>query len=297
MVNNAVVLAIFVKDLPQENLFKEVSVMRILRGGVLTLFIIVFLAFSFIFVREKITTDTTIPVINVEGEIIDVSLKATDEELLKGISAYDEKDGDLTSEIIIESVSRFIEPGVSRVTYAVCDNDNNIATATRKIRYKGYEAPKFYLSEALCYSVYETPNLKKAVTARDSLMGDITSDMILTSEDYTRSVTGVFTINARVTTPKGDTATLDLPLIIEDRSEAAPEIELKEYIVYANKGDKIDFEEYLVKATDIDEKDITDDVTIETKINMKKEGTYLVHYYAEDGNENKGHTVLVVVVR
>jgi hypothetical protein len=261
------------------------------------LFIIVFLAFSFIFVREKINTDTTIPVIDVKGDIIDVSLKATDEELLKGISAHDEKDGDLTSEIIIESVSRFIEPGISRVTYAVCDNDNNIATATRKIRYKGYKSPEFDLSESLCYSVYETPNLKRAVSVKDCILGDITSDMILTSEDYTKSVTGVFTINARVTTPKGDTATLDIPLIVEDRSEAAPEIELKDYLIYAEKGKKIDFEKLLVKATDIDDRDITDDVTIETKINMKKEGTYLVHYYVEDENDNRGHSVLVVVVR
>ncbi len=270
--------------------------MRILRGSVLTLFVITFIAFSLIFIREKITTDTTIPQITVEGEIIEVSLKATDEELLKGITAFDEKDGDLTSEIIIESVSRFIEPGVSRVTYAVCDNDNNIATATRKIRYKDYESPRFSLSEALCYSVYETPNLKKAISVKDSIVGDITSDMILTSDDYTKSVTGVFTINARVTTEKGDTAVLDIPLIVEDRSEAAPEIKLKKYLIYADKGEKLDFEDYLVSATDSEERDITDDVTIETKINMKKEGTYLVHYYAEDRNDNKGHTVLIVVV-
>lgn len=271
--------------------------MRILRGVVLVLFIATFAAFAFVFVREKMTNDTTIPEIKVEGDIIEVSLQATDEELLKGISAFDEKDGDLTEEIIIESVSRFIEPGISRVTYAVCDNDNNIATATRKIKYKGYKSPEFDLTESLCYSVYETPKLKKAVTVKDSILGDITADLILTSEDYTKSVAGVFTINARVTTAKGDTASLDIPLIVEDRSEAAPEIELKDYLIYAEKGKKIDFEKYLVKATDIEERDITDDVEIETKINMKKEGTYLVHYYVEDKNDNKGHSILVVVVR
>ena len=83
---------------------------------------------------------------------------------------------------------------------------------------------------------------------------------------------------------------------MEDRSEAAPEIKLKKYLIYADKGDKIDFEDYLVEAIDSEERDITDDVSIETKINMKKEGTYLVHYYAEDKNDNRGHSVLVVVV-
>lgn len=270
--------------------------MRILRISVVVLFVIVLAVFSLVFVREKMTRDTTIPKITIEDEIIEVSLKATDEELLEGVSAYDEKDGDLTDKIIIESVSRFVEKGVSRVTYAVCDEDNNITSATRKIRYKGYESPKFNLNRALCYSVYETPKLKDVVTVKDSLLGDISSDLILTSDDYTKSVTGVFTVTARVITEKGDTAVLELPLIVEDRSEAAPEIKLKKYLIYADKGDEIDFEDYLVKATDSEDRDITDDVTIEKKINMKKAGTYLVHYYAEDRNDNKGHTVLVVVV-
>lgn len=271
--------------------------MRILRRAVLIVFILVLAAFSFIYIREKITTDKTIPQIKIEDEIIEVSLNATNEELLKGITAFDEKDGDLTDKIIIESVSRFVEKGVSRVTYAVCDSDNNIASATRKIRYEGYKSPEFSLNRALCYSVYETPRLSDVVTVTDSISGDITSDLILTSEDYTKSVTGVFTVNAKVTTEKGDTASIDLPLIIEDRSEAAPEIQLKKYLIYVDKGKKIDFEKYLVKATDSEDRDITDDVTVETKINTKKSGTYLVHYYAQDRNDNKGHTVLTVVVR
>ncbi len=271
--------------------------MRILRSTVLVLFVVTLVAFSFIFIREKLTEDTTIPQIEVKGDIVEVSLDATDEEVLRGITAYDEKDGDLTGDIIVESISRFIETGVSQVTYAVCDSDNNIATATRKIKYKGYKSPEFDLSESLCYSVYETPRLKKVVSVKDYILGDITADIILTSDDYTRSVAGVFTINARVTTSKGDTASIDLPLIVEDRSETAPVIELKDYLIYVDKGEKVNFKKYLLKATDNEEKDITDDVTIDTKINMKKEGTYLVHYYAEDENGAKGHTTLVVVVR
>ena len=271
--------------------------MRVLRVSVILLFVAVSAIFGYLFYQEKTTTDTTIPEIKIKDEIIDVSLKATDKELLKGVTAYDEKDGDLTDKIIIESVSRFIETGVCRVTYAVCDADNNIASATRKIRYKDYTSPQFRLNRSLCYSIYENPELKNAVSATDCLTGDISSDLVLTSEDYTKSVAGVFTINAKVTTPKGDTASLDLPFIVEDRSDSAPEIELKEYLVYAEKGDKINFEKFLVKATDSKDKDITDAVTIEKKINMKKAGTYLVHYYAVDENDNRGHSVLVVVVR
>ena len=103
--------------------------------------IIVLIAFFFIavaslavFVSEKINEDKTIPVITVEEELLEVSLKATDEEMLKGVTAHDEKDGDLTDHIIIESISGFTEKGISKITYAVCDNNNNVAKATRKIK-------------------------------------------------------------------------------------------------------------------------------------------------------------------
>ena len=47
-------------------------------------------------------------------------------------------------EVIVESVSRFTDKGVCKVTYAVCDSDNHIAKATRKIIYTDYVSPTFF---------------------------------------------------------------------------------------------------------------------------------------------------------
>ena len=108
--------------------------MKILRIVVSILFVFVTVASAAVYIDEKLSVDKTIPVISVEGAMIDVSLKATDEELLQGITAYDEKDKDLTDKVVIESISRFTEKGVCRVTYAVCDSNNNVAKALRIIR-------------------------------------------------------------------------------------------------------------------------------------------------------------------
>jgi TrmH family RNA methyltransferase len=57
--------------------------MKPFRIVVLIAFVFVSIASSAVFISEKIKTDRTIPQITVDGEMIEVSLKATDEELRK----------------------------------------------------------------------------------------------------------------------------------------------------------------------------------------------------------------------
>lgn len=265
--------------------------------------IIVLIAFFFIsvaslavFISEKLDEDKTIPVITVGEEMLEVSLKATDEEILKGVTAHDEKDGDLTDHIIIESVSRFTEKGVSKVTYAVCDSDNNVAKATRKIRFKGYQSPKFKVSGNLCFSLYERIDIRKFISASDSLEGNITSKIIITSEKYSSTNAGAYYIDATVTNNKGDTSTIQLPLIVEDRPVSVPMIELKEYLIYAPKGKAVDFKTYIVDALTAKEESLKNKVTVESNVDFNKEGTYQVHFYATDSEGQRGHSVMTVVV-
>ena len=269
--------------------------MKPFRIIVVIAFVFVSIASIAVYISEKIGTDRTIPQLTVEEEMIEVSLKATDEELLKGVTAYDEKDKDLTEKIIIESVSRFTEKGVSKVTYAVCDSDNNVAKATRKIRFKGYESPKFKVTGNLCFSLYEHIDISKIIEAHDSIEGNITGRIIVTSDDYSSSNAGAYSIDVSVTNNKGDTSTVKLPLIIEDRPISVPEIELSEYLVYAKKGASIDFNEYLIDAIQ-GERSLKNKVTLESNVDFRKPGTYHVHYYVTDTDDLRGHSVLTVIV-
>ncbi len=271
--------------------------MKILRWIIVLIFVIVTAVFTVFYVKEKTTTDDTIPVITVEGEVIEVSFNATDEELLQGVTAYDEKDKDLTDKVIVESVSKFIEEGICRVVYAVCDSDNNVSNATRKIKYKNYESPNFSVHESLCYSIYDKINISDAIKAEDCIDGDISRSIIITSEDLTGSVAGVYSIDVSVTNSKGDTSDLKLPLVIEDRSLSAPVIKLDKYLIYVEKGQELDFSECIVAVESSIQGDIsTESVRIETNVNMNEEGIYSVHYYATDEKGNQGHSILNVVV-
>lgn len=270
--------------------------MKVLRLVVSLLFVLATVVCGYFFVKQKIGTDSTVPVIKLEQEVLQVEINADKESLLVGVTAYDEKDGDLTDKVIVESVSNFIEPGVCRVTYAVCDSNNHVATATRKVMYKGYTSPRFSLSEDLCYSLYERLNLTTALTATDCIEGDISSNIVISSDDYTSSIEGVFNIQASVTNSKGDTSTINLPLIIEDAVPSAPKIELSEYLIYAKPNQKLNFKNYIVSAKSSGGENLTDSVKVETNIDTSKEGTYTVHYYATDENDVKGHTVLTVIV-
>ncbi len=269
---------------------------KVLRIVVSIIFVLTSIVFVYYFVNEKLNTDNTVPVITVKDEIIDVSLHASDEELLAGVSAYDEKDKDLTDKVIVESISRFVEKGVSKVTYAVCDSDNNVATATRKIRYKDYASPRFFVNDSLCFSLYDTVSVAGKIGASDCIEGNITRYMIMTTESFTPGVEGVFYIDATVTNSKGDTSEAEIPFIVEDRSVSAPKIELSEYLIYVKPGTNPDFKSYLENAFDYAEKDLTSKVVIETNADLKKEGTHLVHYYATDDKGQRGHTVLTVIV-
>ena len=82
--------------------------MQIMRNSVIIVFFVTLIAFCGVFLLQKNQEDNTIPEITIENDFIEVSCNASDEELLKGVTATDEKDGDLTGDIIVESISRFV---------------------------------------------------------------------------------------------------------------------------------------------------------------------------------------------
>lgn len=270
--------------------------MKIFRIVMSVIFILTSVVFVFSFVADKINTDASAPKITIDSEVIEVSIKDGEDELLKGVTAFDNKDKDITDKIIVESVSSFTEPGTCRVTYAVCDSDNNVASVTRKLRYIDYTSPKFSMKDDLCFSLYERMNISDIIEADDCILGDISDDIVLTSVDYTSSVAGVFKLEATITNDKGDTATLELPLVVEDSSVSAPKIVLKEYLVYAKKGDKLNFKKYIDSVNASNGDDVSDTVYYETDMNTQVPGTYSVHYYATDSNGVRGHAILTVVV-
>ena len=269
--------------------------MRILRFSVLSVFIIVLCLFVF-FQLQKFGADHTYPVISVAEDVLHVSIDATDADLLKGVTAYDEKDGDISHKIIVESISRFTDPGVSVVVYAVCDGDNHAVSASRKIVYSDYTPPRFTLSGSLVFGISQNINIRGLLGAVDSIDGDISSKVIITANEYTSNVAGVNYISANVTNSKGDMINIVLPVYIEELHLSAPVIELEHYMLYLKVGDSFDPRENLLSARDASDENITAHVQLDTNLNTKEAGIYEVHYRVTDSSDRRGHAILTVIV-
>ena len=269
---------------------------KLLRVIVALAFVAVSAVFIEYYLTEIRTKDDTIPKIEISGDIVEVKSKESRKELLKGVTAYDEKDGDLTDRVIVESISRFIEPGVCKISYAVCDNNNHVARATRKVRYKKYTPPKFTLSRPLLFYVGETVNLSAIVGATDFLDGNIDNNVIVTSSDYKSGQIGTFHAELKVTNSKGDIVFLTVPVIVEEGVIDAPVIELEKNIIYTKYKNSFDFQKYVKSITDYDGNQISlSNLVIDSNVS-KREGVYSVHYSVTDRKGRRGSTVLTVVV-
>lgn len=271
-------------------------IVRVFRTAVCVVFAAVTVLFGFLYVKDKLSTDLSVPVIKVDSEISEVSVNITDSGLLEGVTAYDEKDGDITDKIIIESVSKFTDYGLCKVTYAVCDSDNHVATASKKIKYTDYTSPKFYSKEPLCFADNVSIDLSDKIGVTDCIDGDISDNLILTTENLTPRTEGTYSVKATVTNSRGDTAELDIPIIVEEKNSNAPIIELSDYIVYTPKNKKVNIKSYIKGVTDKNGNEIDAEVKVDFEPNYSKSGVYKADFYTENADGYEGHTFMIVVV-
>ena len=75
-----------------------------------------------------------------------------DSALLDGVCASDDRDGDLTGQVLIRSVSQFTGENTALVSYIVFDSSDNMSTASRSVVYTDYTPPRFALSEPLVFA-------------------------------------------------------------------------------------------------------------------------------------------------
>ena len=87
---------------------------RKMQRVILALFILTLLAFCGLRIYRRLTVDVTPPVITCSTDSIDVSVTAGEEALLQGVMASDDRDGDLTDQILIKGVSP--APSATRIT-------------------------------------------------------------------------------------------------------------------------------------------------------------------------------------
>lgn len=274
--------------------------MKIVKYTIIALFIISIAAYTWNWYNNKKNADSTIPAIQVGKEQIDVSVKTMDEDLLKDVVAKDDKDGDITDKIVVESISKFIdkEKKICRVTYAVSDSDNHVVKATRNVRLTDYRAPRFVLKQSLCFETGSEMSVKDIIGAEDVIDGDISKKVKILSREISTNISGDNTITAQVTNSLGDTVTLKSVVVIKQENNLSPEITLTKNIEYLKVGDEFHPEEYVKEAKDNQGKKIAvGEVEVSSSsVKTRKPGCYLVEYRVTDKDDNEGFAYLTVMV-
>lgn len=235
------------------------------------------------------------PTISCDSDVIEVSVSDEDAVLMAGVTASDRQDGDLTAHIRIQGISKLITDNTAKITYIVFDSHGNAASCTRMLRYTDYTKPHFSINAPLVYTENESIKLLDRLSATDSVDGDLTSAIRVSSLTAT-SDPDIRTVTVQVTNSMGDTTRLELPIVIHTGVVVRPDVYLTEYLVYIDQGDTFDPERYLDSVdTPIGPGD-TDDVRITENVDTSEPGTYYV-YYRYPYSVTSGLSVLTVVVR
>lgn len=249
--------------------------------------------------------DTRPPVISMTSDTLDVSVSATDAEILAGVTAMDARDGDVTEHILVQGVTNLSGNTVT-VTYAAFDSAGNVSKANRTLRYTDYKPPRIELNGALVFNANTSMDVLGRVGATDAIDGNI-GRMVkaeLVSNTGSLSYPGVHQVEFRVTNSLGDTSYLKLPVDVLPLGEYNAEVVLKDYLVYLPQGSSFNARSYLKGLTvgiydELEDNLSMMDVRIESNVDTDVPGVYSVCYtvsYSPGVTQYTGYTRLNVVV-
>ena len=256
-------------------------------------------AFALAIYYTQFYKDVVPPKIQMDSETVTVSVKDGDEALLQGVTATDNRDGDISGTIIVDSLSQLTGVNTARVRYIVFDKAENYAVASRNVVYSDYEAPRIIIRQPLVFDVGAVIALRGKVLARDCLEGNITSMIRLSSQNLNNRAAGTYHLTIWVMNKLGDVSAVSVPVIVRPEDPLAPVVELTTYLVYLQRGDAFDprnyFSSYLENADShlhhtYEQLDVTGEVDTETP------GSYEVCYSATNSAGLTSEVYLTVVV-
>lgn len=282
---------------------------RFLRSASIVFCIAAVLFYGIVSMRTSVQTDNQGPKMSMDATEITISTKDEMSAVLSGVSAEDEKDGDVTDTLVIESISNFVEKGSREATIVAFDKDGNITKTVRKVHYSDYISPRIILTGPLRVPVNNSSRLMDVITVEDCLDGDITENLqITTDETVSASMPGEYTMHLQAANSAGDVT--DIPVTVEyynySEESRCPKILLSEYLVYTKVGQKLNASSYL-KGFEIQGETygfsevnpqglIKDDISVKDSVDYDVPGVYEVLYKVTDNDGNAGKVRLIVVV-
>lgn len=261
------------------------------------IFIIVCCVFyiGFVYMSDRKTVVGTFPEFDMEQTDLKLSVNDDESKLLEGLHASDKEDGDLTSQVFVETISNFNEENKRTVTYAVFDSDDNLSRCQRTISYTDYQAPQLTLIQPLSFTYGDSNDVYlQCVQAQSVVDGDISSQVSVVNSYYEGTQQYV---EFAVTDSCGTTSRLKLKVLQPD-SQTNITITLSDYLIRVPKGTRIDPEDYIqsVKLANIENQSLRSQIEIMDDYDRNNAGTYEFIYRIKTANGDYGVTKLVVIV-
>lgn len=282
--------------------------MHILNRVSKIIFLLALILFVLFYFRTRMN-DRVAPVISMDDDVLEVSIDAPESKLLKDVTAMDNVDGDLSDQVILENLSNFTEPGQRVATYAVFDSSGNLARATRVVKYKDYESPRFKIKSPMilptsAISGTSSNDYLSGVTAEDCIDGDISHNVkvLKVGEIQEEHYGTVALADLQVFNSAGDVARVSFPVVFQTSN--TPQITLSDYIVYLKKGKEFLPESYITGAIagseELDRAEFEEKfdtfIQYNSKVDVNTKGTYIVQYVATYEKKDPSMTCMVVVV-
>lgn len=273
--------------------------MKKLRIAVIVLFLITSVVFGAVFLYSR-NDDRTAPQIVSDGIPLEISVTATDRELCAGLTATDDRDGDITDRIIVRRVSHLTGSNSATINYAVFDSASNYCTFSRTVYYTDYSNPHFALSRPLSFNVSGEISLADRLTASDVIDGDITDRIRIAASTLSNEQPGEYPISVQVTNRLGDTSIADLTVLIQNVTPRYPVLRLSDYLIYVAQNSEFSDEslaDYITEArTSVNGKVLKpDDITIEGSVDTSLVGSQFIRYsYTND--RDLTYTVILTVI-
>lgn len=152
---------------------------------------------------EYLIKDTVPPVVNCATEEIQISVKDDEAVLLEGVSAKDERSGDVSHTVVVEKLSPLVA-GKRIITYAAVDKTGNVGRTQRTLTYEDYEPAEIKLKKKLKFTVGSYINPLEYVTAESVLDGDLTRNIkYTTGSGFSSNRAGEYKVEFRVTDSAG----------------------------------------------------------------------------------------------
>ena len=241
--------------------------------------------------------DTVSPQITDSVGELHLQAAADDTALMEGLTATDDRDGDLTDRIMVERISRFSQLGVCQVSYVVFDTAHNFCRYQRTVIYDDYVSPRVQLTQPLMYRLGEQISIMDRIRLYDCLDGDITYALKLESSNVPDNTVGVYEIELRATNYYGDEIYAKIPLNIGNYSADAPQIQLTEYLAYTRVGDDFSPLDYVESVTDrTGASSPVDQLKVISQVDLSKPGGGQICFEATDERGVTGVSCLTVIV-